>query len=787
MTTQFQDDMYLNNQSDVGRQQDSFKFQRKNTLRLRLIAFVLAVSLPILAVIVIFVSNRGGSLLEEQADSELQAINRGLSDNVSAWLDYNVQLLDLLVTLPEITSMEAEQQKPILEAIDAAYPHLFLVQTTDVNGMNVARNDDQENKDYNDRLWYQGAMTGAPVTLQSLISRTTGEPALNLAAPIRDENGQIIGVGSIVSELDDISSEVQVSTVGETGFAYVVDAGNRVIAHPNPEFSAELLDISAVPPIVSLRQGTQGLTTFTDGDGQEWRAYVSELENGWGVVVQQQTDELLSGLRLFQRVAWTVAVAGLIVLAFALFWVIHRSLRPIGTLTDTAMAIAAGELDRRVPVQRNDEIGVLAAAFNSMTEQLRNLIGSLEQRVTARTQRLELIASLSERLNAILDLDQLLDELVSRVKEQFDYYHAHVYIIDDERQSLVVAAGAGEAGAKMKEEHHRISLDTPTSLVARAARTQEVVRVDNVREADDWLPNPHLQDTYAEMAVPIILQGQVVGVLDVQDDAIGGLDESDASLLRSLANQVAVAIRNARLFSEVETALAEARELQKRYVEQAWDSRRLARRKVGRVQYSLDQMKPLPETMIAAARQEALVRNELAVVNLPDGDLPGADEGQAATTLVAPIALQNVPVGDLQLHGLDPNRTWTERELALIEAVLDQVAQAAENLRLIEETRERASRERLIGQVSDKLRRAPDMDTLLKVAVGELGRVLGPARTFVHLEPERESENSPENGSGNGGTTSQHRTATVQEHPTAQPPTETSGATDNGPQRNGNQ
>lgn len=786
MTTQFQEDMPLNNQSDVGRQQDSLKFQRKNKLQLRLIAFVLAVSLPILAVIVIFVSNRGGSLLEERADNELQTINRGLADNVSAWLDYNTQLLNLLVTLPEITSLEAEQQKPILEAIDAAYPHLFLVQTTDVNGMNVARNDDQENKDYNDRLWYQGAMTGAPVTLQSLISRTTGEPALNLAAPIRDKNGQIIGVGSIVSELDDISRGVQVSTIGETGFAYVVDAGNRVIAHPNPEFSAELLDISAVPPIVSLRQGTQGLTTFTDGDGQEWRAYVSELDNGWGVIVQQQTDELLSGLRLFQRVAWTVAVAGLIVLAISLFWVIHRSLRPIGTLTDTAMAIAAGELDRTVPVQGDDEIGVLATAFNSMTEQLRGLIGSLEQRVSARTQRLEMIASLSERLSAILDFYQLLDELVNRVKEQFGYYHAHVYIIDNERQNLVVAAGAGEAGAKMKEDRHRISLDTPTSLVARAARTQEVVRVDNVRAADDWLPNPLLPDTYAEMAVPIILEGQVVGVLDVQDDAIGGLDEGDASLLRSLANQVAVAIRNARQFEEVETTLAEARELQERYVEQAWDIRRMAGHKVGRVQYSLDEMNPLPETMIAAARQEALARNELAVVTLDGGELSGADDDHPPTALVAPIALQNVQVGDLQLHGVGPDRTWTERELALIEAVIDQVAQAAENLRLIEETRERASRERLIGQVSDKLRRASDMDTLLKVAVGELARVLGPARTFIHLEPEAELENTSEYGSDNGATVSQKEKDTVQAHSTAQTPAESSGSNGSEPQVNGN-
>ncbi len=76
--------------------------------------------------------------------------------------------------------------------------------------------------------------------------------------------------------------------------------------------------------------------------------------------------------------------------------------------------------------------------------------------------------------------------------------------------------------------------------------------------------------------------------------------------------------------------------------------------------------------------------------------------------LVAPISLRNVVIGDLQLHEIDPERKWTESELALISAVIDQVAQAAETLRLLDETQERASREQLVSQISSKMRRAPD-------------------------------------------------------------------------------
>ncbi|RMF04097.1 MAG: GAF domain-containing protein [Chloroflexi bacterium] len=100
---------------------------------------------------------------------------------------------------------------------------------------------------------------------------------------------------------------------------------------------------------------------------------------------------------------------------------------------------------------------------------------------------------------------------------------------------------------------------------------------------------------------------------------------------------------------------------------------------------------------------------------------------------VAPLKLRDVTIGDLQFHGLDNGREWTENEQALIDAVVDQVVQAAENLRLLNETQERASREQLIGQISDKLRRAPDFESLMKIGVEELARALGPNRTFVRM------------------------------------------------------
>ena len=288
--------------------------------------------------------------------------------------------------------------------------------------------------------------------------------------------------------------------------------------------------------------------------------------------------------------------------------------------------------------------------------------------------------------------------------------------------------GTGPAGKAMKLKGHHIPVNAPTSLVTRAARSGEVVTVDNVREAPDWLPNPLLPATSSEMAVPILLEGQVVGVLDVQEDEIAGLDEGDASLLRSLANQVAVAIRNARLFNEVETALAKAQALQERYLEHSWEKAKIAQH---RSQYLYVDPGAAPldgatTQLMTETRRQVLANKQLEVVTVNSGNMP-------TQALIAPITLHDKTIGALQLHNSRENRSWTEDEMAVIEAVVDQLAQTAENLRLFGETRSRAARERITRQITDKMRAAPDVDSIIQTGLSELARALGVPRTYVKL------------------------------------------------------
>lgn len=394
--------------------------------------------------------------------------------------------------------------------------------------------------------------------------------------------------------------------------------------------------------------------------------------------------------------------------------------------------------------------------LNQSNQELTALSTSLEQQVETRTHRLETLTAINERLSAILQLDELLREVVDQVQQNFNYYHVHIFLLDPDQAKLVVAAGTGEAGAQMEASGHSIGLDAPTSLVARAARTGEVVSVDNVREAEDWLPNPLLPDTCSEMAVPVVLQGQVVGVLDVQEDKIAGLDEGDAGLLRSLANQVAVAVRNARLFEEVESALAEARAVQARYVEQSWQQVRIGPES-GQYHYARTDAPGLDESTRLKIKGLALKQPGPAVVTtvgqesgLEQTRATDESEIQPSQAIVAPIKLRETAIGSLQLHPLHTGQGWNEDDLTVVEAVVDELARTAENLRLVEETRQRANYERLVGDITGKIRQAPNLGVLTRVVAEELGKALNVSHSLVKVGAGVGSTSAPSSNGKNG-------------------------------------
>jgi nitrate/nitrite-specific signal transduction histidine kinase len=250
--------------------------------------------------------------------------------------------------------------------------------------------------------------------------------------------------------------------------------------------------------------------------------------------------------RLTSQLVFAALVAGVGLLTAILLGLLAiRSIsRPLAELTVATQRLGAGDMTTRVLVTTQDEVGRVGRAFNDMVEALQ----SAQQHVESRTRALAASAQVSRQLSAIVNSKELLLTVVEELQRAFNYYHAHIYLFDETHTRLVMASGTGEVGQTLLARGH--SIPRGRGLVGRAAEGNVPVLVPEVSKDPDWLPNALLPETQAEVAVPIATGDQVLGVLDVQHNLPNGLTQADADLLRSVADQVAIALQNARLYEQ---------------------------------------------------------------------------------------------------------------------------------------------------------------------------------------------------------------------------------------------
>lgn len=766
------------------------RVRSRNSLLVRLTALTLAIALPVLAAMAIFLTGRARAQLEIDASTNLRALNNAVGSTISLWLDTHASALQTLAALPAIRSMDPEQQTPALQAMAAAYPQMYLVSTTDLAGMNVARNDQGKLTDYSDRLWYRNAAKGdVPWTYQLLIGRTSGRPALVLSVPIRDDQGQVVGVVMFASELTAISKQVQTARAGQQGFAYIFDSEDKVVASPPdvqnaPELSLDpnapvaIQDLSTYNPVKALRNGVEGAYIFTDQNGLVWRAHLSRLSNDWGVIVQQPENELLAPIQSYQQIAWTALGIGAILLLVLTYLVIWQGLRPIRSLTETAAAISAGDLNRTAPIQSQDEIGLLANTFNRMTAQLRQLITALEERVAERTSQLErrlvqlqvtaevareaasfgTTTAIGEQGQSSGDL--LMQDMVKLISERFGFYHSGIFLLDTVSGAGSTSSGAGqlgspgfaalkaassEGGQRMLARGHRLAVASPESTgmgrggAGRQARPTGIVgyvagfgspRIAlDVGQDAVFFNNPDLPLTRSEMALPLKVQDQVIGVLDVQSTEQSAFTQEDIEILQVLADQIALSIQNSILIEQSRKTTRELQLLLSKQTAQRWQAR-LRPEDEGASAYSL-----------RAGRLSAGIESQ------PEHLRPVADRTAEEHSQEWPITLRGERLGAVSLKRSIP---WTPQERRLIEETLNQVALALDNARLLEEVQQRASQEELINQVISRAQSSMNLDTVMKNVVREIGLAVSGARVRLTIAPSAPTEQVTPSGDGDG-------------------------------------
>lgn len=400
---------------------------------------------------------------------------------------------------------------------------------------------------------------------------------------------------------------------------------------------------------------------------------------------------------------------------------------PMDNLASTAQAISEGDLSKRIEdIRGDDEISEVASTFNTMTAQLQGTLQNLEKLVADRTAALErravqfqAAAEVGRAATNLRDLDELLPEVTRLISDRFGFYHTGIFLLDSSGEYAVLQAANSKGGKRMLERQHKLKVGE-VGIVGYATGNREArIALDVGRDAV-FFDNPDLPETRSEMALPLIAGDELLGALDVQSKREAAFSDEDIAVLQVLADQVAIAIENARLFQRNQEMLESARRTYSDISQAAWGELLRTQPELGFLATSTQDSRPVADdwdySVLAESKQ---------------GDVTYIDQ----RTIAIPIILRDQLLGAVRLKKPEDAKPWTDDEIELMDTLIDQLEVALESARLYRETQRRAEREQRVTEITTKIRATTDPQAMLRTAVSELKEALQAHRAQVVLNP----------------------------------------------------
>ncbi|HEX9018733.1 MAG TPA: GAF domain-containing protein, partial [Anaerolineaceae bacterium] len=652
----------------------------------------------------------------------------------------------------------------------------------DVDSLRNAQGADESGKAY-----FQAPMkTGTPYITQFEMATSTNA-FFYVSAPIKDATGKVLGVlrvrydGAMLQDLLKASSGL----LGKYSYAILVDEYNIRLADvytPNDLFKsmAPLPDSKIKALIASKRLPNRPPELLSTNHPEMAKIlysfnmksnplFISNISPG---LTAMQQIGAISGLRtmpwklIYVRADYsdealrsdqrrlstlvTILIAGIV--GFLAIGMTQLLSSPINHLTRTALLVSSGDLEAQAPVRSEDEFGMLGAAFNSMTFQLRTLIAQLEDRVKARTKEIEeqnltlanrarqlqTVADVARQIVSMQDLEPLLVQVTRLVSERFGFYHVGIFLLDDKGEYAVLRAANSEGGNRMQARQHKLQVGK-VGIVGYATGVGEARIATDVGDDAVYFNNPDLPETRSEMALPLKVGGQVIGALDIQSKVSNDFHGNDIELFSTLADQVAIAIYNNRLYSETRQALDEAQKLHRQYLRSEWAADASHRKTLG---YLFNQAGTTPQQAENPLWKKVFASGDAVYATLP------GDNGTAHKAVMAvPISVRGETIGVIHIQDQGDERMWSEDEVSMVNGIASQVAIALENARLFENTVRRAEREKKVLQITGKIRSTNDPEEMMRIAVRELQAALQATRTQIYI---RQDETGSDDGTSEG-------------------------------------
>jgi signal transduction histidine kinase/HAMP domain-containing protein len=609
--------------------------------------------------------------------------------------------------------------------------------------------------------------------------RKESEPYMTIALSAAGEDSGVVAAEANLKFIWDVVSNLK---VGAGGYAYVVDSKGRLIAHPDISLVLQKTDLGTLPQVAAVigmaERAGDGVPEAIIGralDGKEMvSSYASIDPLGWLVFVDVPVKEALAPLYASALRTAVLLLVGLVLSIAAGLWLVRRMVQPIQTLQTGAALIGAGNLDQRIDLKTGDELQALGDEFNKMTERLQESYEGLERKVEERTRELsealEQQTATSEILRVIsqaqTDIQPVFETIAQRARILAGTSVVGVTTFDGSLIHIRAFAGVRPEAEKplLSAFPRPPSRDTATS---RAILERRVVAIEDVSQ----MPNYVLQRAAvavsfkSALAVPILRDGQPLGAITIMREQAGAFEPREVDLIRTFADQAAIAIENARLFNELQErnqALTEALEQQTAtseilrvisssptdlkpvldaIVEKAThlsesqdagillvegDHLRMAA-SLGPL-WKTDETLPLRRDVVTG---RAVLDGR--VLSIPDALALSLDEFGGAveyarrfgyrSLLVVPLMREGVAIGALNIRRSDL-RPFNDKQIALLKTFADQAVIAIENVRLFNELQSRTKelarsveQLRYLSEVGQTVNSTLDLDQVLSTIV----------------------------------------------------------------------
>jgi len=367
----------------------------------------------------------------------------------------------------------------------------------------------------------------------------------------------------------------------------------------------------------------------------------------------------------------------------------------------------------------------LEQRVNERTEEIERV----NQQTTRRAAQLKAVTELSESIAQLQDLNEIFPATTRLISERFGFYHVGIFLVDQAREFAILQAANSEGGKRMLARNHRLRLGV--GVVGFSANTGQPRIALDVGTDAVFFNNPDLPDTRSEVALPMKVRTETIGVLDVQSTEAGAFSTEDLQVLTALANQVSIALENAKLLTEARAALLQVQEVYNEFTRVEW-SRTVAQTEQPGFRYQAGRIEMLEKALQNSEVISAVQSGE--VISTPNN---GLKQNRAAVAV--PVKLRGEVIGILHIESHDPLKQWQADEISLVQAVAERAAFAMENARLFQDARRRAAKERLISEATAHISSALNMENILQSTAEELERILGGSEILIQFQSKEQS------------------------------------------------